>query len=199
MTPDRGARVGRWHALLLWARGRTAPIGADSAEFAAVRGTGSMPLMFGVASVVEIVVVHLLVPWLWLDIVLGALSVVSIVLLASATAVGRVHPHVLTPEALVLRTSGEVVTTVERSTIVSARLHRRFGVVAPTVRDDRAVLPNQDGTNVDITLSTRTTVVVPAPLRRWRVEGTATSIGLYVDDPVALVAALSSVPADGGM
>ncbi|OZE23426.1 hypothetical protein CH262_15185 [Rhodococcus sp. 05-2255-1e] len=119
MTPDRGAQVGRWHALLLWARGRHAPIAADSAEFTAVRGTGSMPLMFGVASVVEIVVVHLLVPWLWLDIVLGALSVVSVVLLASATAVGRVHPHVLTPEALVLRTSGEVVTTVERSTIVS--------------------------------------------------------------------------------
>jgi hypothetical protein len=172
---------------------------ADSAEFTAVRGTGAMPLMFGVASVVEIVVVHLLVPWLWLDTVLGALSVVSIVLLVSAAAVGRVHPHVLTPEALVLRSSGEVVATVERSAIVSARLHRRFGVVAPTVRDDRAVLPNQDGTNVDITLSTRTTFVVPALLRRWRVEGTATSIGLYVDDPAALVAALSSVPADRGM
>jgi len=190
MTVHTPVRVGRWHALLLWARGRHAPIGADSAVFTAVRGTLAMPVMFGVVTVIEMVVLHLLIPVLWISAVLAALSVASLMALTSSVALARVHPHVLSPTTLTLRTSGKVVATVDRATIVSARIHRRYGVVSPTLDGGRLVLPNQDGTTVDIDLSCATTVAVPAPLQRWRVEGSAHSFGLQVDDPAALVAAL---------
>ena len=191
MTVDAPVQVGRWHALLLWARGRHAPIGADSATFTAVRGTLAMPVMFGVVTVIEMVVLHLLIPVLWISAVVAALSVASLVVLTSSVALTRVHPHVLSPTTLTLRLSGKVVATVDRASIASARIHRRYGVVSPTLDGDRLVLPNQDGTTVDIDLSCATTVTVPAPLRRWRVDGHAHSVGLQVDDPAALVAALT--------
>lgn len=91
-----------------------------------------------------------------------------------------------------------VVATVDRASIVSARIHHRFGVVSPTLDGGRLVLPNQDGTTVDIDLSCATVVSVPAPLQRWRLEGSAHSFGLHVDDPAALVAALGrSAPSIG--
>ena len=150
-----------------------------------------MPAMFGVVTVIEMVVLHLLIPVLWISAVVAALSVASLVVLASTVALARVHPHVLSPTTLTLRTSGKVVATVNRATIVSARIHRRYGVVSPALDGGRLVLPNQDGTTVDIDLSCATTVIVPAPLKRWRVDGSADSFGLQVDDPAALVAALT--------
>lgn len=198
MTVHTPVQVGRWHALLLWARGRHAPIGADSATFTAVRGTLAMPVMFGVVTVIEMVVLHLLIPMLWISAVVAALSVASLVILTSSVALTRVHPHVLSPTTLTLRTSGKIVATVDRASIASARVHRRYGVVSPTLDGGRLTLPNQDGTTVDIDLSCATTVTVPAPLKRWRVDGCAHSFGLQVDDPAALVAALTRpAPATG--
>ncbi|MFI8565029.1 hypothetical protein ACIGGF_00500 [Rhodococcus sp. NPDC078407] len=191
MTADIPTQVGRWHALLLWARGRRAPMDADSTAFTAVRGTLAMPAMFGVVTVIEMVVLHLLIPVPWISAVVAALSLASLVALASSVALARVHPHVLSPATLTLRISGKVVATVDRASIVSARIHRRYGLVAPTLDGGRLVLPNQDGSTVDIELSCATTVTVPAPLKRWRVDGTAHAFEVQVDDSAALVAALS--------
>ena len=177
--------------MLLWMRGRRAPIPADSLVFTATHGTLAMPLMFGAATVIEMVVLHLLIPWLWLSIAVAVLSIASMVAVASSLALDRVHPHVLSADALTLRVSGTVVATLDRATIVSARIHRRRGVVSPTLDGSRLVLPNQDGTTVDIELSTATAVAVPALLKRRQVSGTARSFGLQVDDATALVVALT--------
>lgn len=74
---------------------------------------------------------------------------------------------------------------------MSVRIHRRFGVVSPGLDGGRLVLPNQDGTTVDIELSSAAEVVVPALVQRWRISGFAHSFGVQVDDPAALVAALT--------
>lgn len=199
MTVDFPAQVGRWHSLALWMRGQHAPIAADSTVFAATRGTLGLPLMFGAATVIEMVVLHLLIPWWWLSALIVALSVASLVLLASSVALARAHPHVLSPEALVLRMSGGVVARVDRTNIASVRIHRRNGVVSPALDDGRLVLPNQDGTSVDIELSTALDVAVPALLQRWRISGFARSFGFQVDDPAALVASLTPSSADPGV
>lgn len=198
MTVEAPAQVGTWHSPVLWIRGRHAPIAAGSTVFTASRGTLALPLMFGAATVIEMVVLHLLIPWLWLSALVAAASVVSLVLLASSVALARVHPHVLSSEALVLRTSGTVVATVDRATIVSARVRRRYGVVAPTLDGGRLALPNQDGTTVDIELARAAEVVVPALLQRWRASGTARSFSVQVDDPAALVAALTRSDSETG-
>lgn len=191
MTVDFPVQAGRWHSLTLWTRGQHAPIAADSTVFTATRGTLGLPLMFGAATVIEMVVLHFLIPWLWLSALVAAASVASLVLLASSVALARAHPHVLSPEVLVLRMSGTVVARVDRANIASVRIHRRFGVVSPALDGGRLVLPNQDGTTVDIELSSAAEVVVPALVQRWRISGFAHSFGVQVDDPAALVAALT--------
>lgn len=198
MRVDTAVQVGRSRSLLLWIRGRQAPIPADSTVFTATRGTLAMPLMFGAVTVIEMVVLHLLIPWWWLSAVVAALSMGSLAALASSVALARVHPHVLSADALTLRMSGTVVATVDRASIASARIHRRYGTVSPALDGGRLVLPNQGGTTVDIELTGATTVAVPALLQRWRVTGAAHSLSLQVDDPAALVAALDRSDPEGG-
>ncbi len=191
MTVDFPAQVGRWRALALWTRGQHAPIAPDSTVFTATRGTLGLPVMFGAATAIEMVVLHLLLPWLWLSALVAAASVTSLMVLASSVALSRAHPHVLSPEALVLRMSGTVVARVDRANISSVRIHRRYGVVSPALDGGRLVLPNQDGTTVDFELSAAAEVVLPALLKRWQISGRARSFGIQVDDPAALVAALT--------
>ena len=191
MMADTPVQLGRAHALLLWIRGRSAPVPAHSTVFTAQRGTLGLPLMFGAATVIEMVVLHLLIPWLWLSALIAALSVASLVLLASSVAQARVHPHILSPTTLTLRTSGKVVATVDRASILSARIHRRYGVVSPALDGGRLVLPSQDGTSVDIELTGAVDVALPALLQRQRVSGCAHSFSVQVDDPTALVAELT--------
>ncbi|MBY4129760.1 hypothetical protein HQO83_15285 [Rhodococcus fascians] len=191
MMADTPVQLGRSHALLLWIRGRSAPVPAHSTVFTAQRGSLGLPLMFGAATVIEMVVLHLLIPWLWLSALVAALSVASLVLLASSIALARLHPHILSPTTLTLRTSGKVVATVDRASIASARIHRRYGVVSPALDGSRLVLPNQDGTSVDIELTGATDVALPALLQRHRVSGSASSFSVQVDDPAALVAGLT--------
>lgn len=191
MTVDFPVQVGRWRALALWTRGQHAPIAPDSTVFTATHGTLGLPVMFGAATVIEMVVLHLLIPWLWLGALIAAVSVASLILLATSVALSRAHPHVLSTEALVLRMSGTVVARVHRASISSVRIHRRYGIVSPALDGGRLVLPTQDGTTVDIELSTATEVVVPALSKRWKISGFAHSFGVQVDDPAALVAALT--------
>lgn len=191
MTGNPVPTVGRWRALVLWTRGRRAPVTEDSSAFPAAQGTLGLPMMFAAVTVIEMVVLELVIPWRWVSIALAALSLASLVVLASSVAMSRVHPHVLAPTTLTLRMSGKVVASVDRDAVVSARIHRRYGRTSPTLEGGRLMLPNQDGTNIDIELCRAVGVSVPAPLQRWRIAGTADVLSLHVDDPGSLCAALT--------
>ncbi len=70
-------------------------------------------------------------------------------------------------------------------------MHRRYGVVSAAIDRDRLFLPTQDGTTVDIELSQPVDVAVPAPLAKWRIQGSVRRLSVQVDDPAALVHALA--------
>ncbi|SNT21729.1 hypothetical protein [Rhodococcoides kyotonense] len=167
----------------------------DTEAFTARRGTLATPIAFGVASVVEIVAVHFLVPWPWLQWTLLGLSIVSLGFFVGAIAVHRANPHTATPETLTLRSAGKVVADIPRATVRAARVHRRYGVVNATIENGRLILPTQDGTTVDVELSDPVDAVVPAMLAKWRIQGMVSSLSLQVDDPAALVRALTPPPA----
>jgi hypothetical protein len=166
----------------------------ETEVFTALRGTLATPIAFGVAGVVEIVAVHVLVPWPWLQWTLLVVSIVSLSFFVVTVVRHRANPHTVTSETLTLRSAGKVVAHIPRATIRVARVHRRYGVVHATIDNGRLFLPTQDGTAIDIGLSEPVDAVVPAMLPKLRAQGAVLSVSLQVDDPAALVRALMQPP-----
>ncbi len=180
----------KYRSLLLWITGRRASVADDTETFAAERGTLTIPIAFAIASLIEIVAVHLLVPWAWLQWTLLIISLWGLLAFAGVLAVHRVHPHVLSPNTLMLRVSGRTVAEIPRELILGARVHRRYGTVTAAIEKNMLFLPTQDGTNVDIELSATVDAVLHAPLARWRAQGSISTLAVQVDDPAALTRAL---------
>lgn len=153
-----------------------------------------MPCAFGVAAVIETVAVHFLVPWSWLQWSLVGSSLSAVLFFLGTLAHHRLHPHTLDSHELKLQVSGTLVAAVPRDSIVRVHVHRRYGVITRSIVDGRLFLPTQDGTSVDIELSEPVGVRVPAPFKRWRIEGCVDSLALQVDDPAALVRSLRTEP-----
>ncbi|MGA9873053.1 MAG: hypothetical protein WBQ44_18165 [Rhodococcus sp. (in: high G+C Gram-positive bacteria)] len=188
--PSLRAEARAYTSLWLWMRGRDADIEPGGLAFRSNRGSLVLPAAFGVATLVEIAVLHFVLPWPWLRILLAVLSVWSLLTLSGYLAVHRVRPHYLTDNTLVLRQSGAIVATIDRSVIASASLTRRFSETNPVVVADRLFLPNMDGTNVDIVLRQPISIRLPVVLARHRHTASVRRISIYVDDPAALVTAL---------
>ena len=181
----------KYLSLLRWLSGR-GPFGNESASvFTADRGTLGTPIAFGIAGVVEIVAVHVLVPWPWLQWTLLVASVWGLLSFAALLAHHRMHPHTVTRALLTLRTSGQIVADIDLDSVASARIHRRYGTVSAAIEHGRLMLPNQDGTSVDIDLRRAVDASLPALLPRWRRSGPIMSCSVQVDDPGALIAALT--------
>ncbi|KZE98613.1 hypothetical protein A2J03_13380 [Rhodococcus sp. EPR-157] len=181
----------KYRSLLRWVSGR-GPFVDDGFEvFTAEHGTLTTPVAFGIAGVIEIVAVHFLVPWPWLQWTLLAVSVWGLLAVAGVLAHHRMHPHATNATTLTLKTAGQTVADIPRATVVGAAVHRRYGVVAAAIDRGRLFLPTQDGTNVDIELSHPVDVAVPAPLAKWRMQGSVRRLSVQVDDPMALVRALT--------
>lgn len=180
----------RYRALWLWLRGRNFHLESDAVIIASNRGTGAMPLAFAVATVIEVVVLHLLLPWVWLQVTLAIVSVWSLVTLFGYLAAHRTNPHYLTDSSLVLRRSGSGVAVIDRGNIATVTAARAFAETAPTIVGERLFLPNADGTNVDIKLRSAELATLPSFLQSSRLAEPVTRISLYVDDPKQLISML---------
>ncbi|WP_231390278.1 hypothetical protein [Nocardia sp. CNY236] len=177
------AELKAYRALWLWIRGRHSEVEAGALVLDARRGTLAMPVAFAVATLLEIIVLHLLLPWTWVRVSVAVASVWSLVALLGHLAIHLTSPHFLTDTSLVLRRSGAVVAVVDRTDIESITSRHRFTETAPTVRDGRLHLPNADGTNIDLTLARPVTARLPALLPSRRITAEVTRISVYVDEP----------------
>nr|WP_240952051.1 hypothetical protein [Rhodococcus sp. BL-253-APC-6A1W] len=180
------AEIRAYRALWLWIRGRHSEVEPGATVLGAHKGTLVLPVAFAVATVVEIVVLHLLLPWMWLRVSLAVVSVWSMVVLFGYLAIHRTNPHYLTDTSLVLRQSGSVVAVVDRVDIESVTVGRRFTETAPAIKDDRLYLPNPDGTNVDLTLARPVPARLPALLPSRRKTEKISRISVYVDEPTRM-------------
>jgi hypothetical protein len=190
LWPILRAEVRAYTSLWFWARGRDAGIEPGALVFRSSRGSMVLPAAFGVATLVEIGVLHFVFPWWWLRVAAAVLSVWSLLMLLGYLAVHRVHPHYLTDSHFVLRQSGTIVASIHRSDITSVALSRRFSETNPMAVDNRLYLPNMDGTNVDIALTQSISIQLPAMLPRFRKTSSVDYVSMYVDDPAALVTEL---------
>ncbi|MEV6139635.1 hypothetical protein AB0L63_27020 [Nocardia sp. NPDC051990] len=182
------SEFGAYRSVWMWIRGKTDP--DRGLVFTASAGVLTMPAAFGAATLIEVVVLHLVLPWFWLKIVLAVISLWSLVLLAAFVANDVVHPHYLSQGVLVLRRSGKVVVKVPVSHVSRVVSIRRYSRTQPEIEGSRLYLPNHEGTNIELALNQRSAAAVPAFLEKWRSSGAVTTIFLYVDEPSKLADAV---------
>lgn len=117
-------------------------------------GRGSIYLMIVAVCLVELIAVHLMVPWhrlgtwAWLQWLMFALSAYGVLWILAWWAAQRTHPHLLTGDELVLRSAARVVLRVPLSAISVATPRRRgYGT------EGRLMLGGLGGgTNLDVEL-----------------------------------------------
>ncbi|WP_430334758.1 hypothetical protein [Rhodococcus sp. ACT016] len=177
-------------SLWLWCRGRIDGAGEGVSTFGYTAGTLAVPVAFLVASIVEAVALHLLVPWQWLRVVLLVLTAASLVAGACWFAARAVHPHLVTAEKLTLRSGRDTILVVDRNRIVRAVPTRRFDHTTAGIHDDRFYLPGPDGTVIDIDFDAPVYVGNGARVGSPR-PATVTGVSLHVDAPRDLCARLS--------
>ncbi|UNX55071.1 hypothetical protein MF406_01940 [Georgenia sp. TF02-10] len=191
--------VGQLRALWLLLRGRTAAEGPADVPIPYAAGRGAIYLMVVAVCLIELLAVHLMVPWhrfgewSWLRWLALALSAYAAGWVLAWWAAQRTHPHLLTADALVLRNGVIVALRVPLA---------RVALVAPRRRgqgaDGRLMLGGPGGgTNLDIELTGSVT---------WRSltgrrERQVSAVSLEVDDAAAaatkIQAAITSGPPMG--
>ena len=183
------ASLGRWIA-----RRPDVPAGAVAIGYS--RGTLGIPVALSVAAGIELVAVHLLIPWPAVRLVLDLLGVYALLMILGLLAGRIVRPHLIVGGELVLRSGPHVCARVPLDAIARVRLDRHLGSGGAEVIDDdnnddnNAVLSlaGPDGTSVSLDLTRAVAASVPsypwsAPELRQ-----LCSIRLHVDDPDSAVA-----------
>ena len=184
------ASLGRWVS-----RKPHVPDGAIAVGYA--RGALAVPAAFAVAAVVEMVVVHVLVPWPSVRVVLALLSLYGLLFLLGWMGSQVVRPHLIYPDRMVVRSGNLAVAEIPRAHI--ARMDRARSSRTPkdyiNVEDDGTAtltLAGPDGTNVRLELAGTAAVRVPGLPWARRAAREVGRIRLSVDDPTSLVALFSA-------
>lgn len=194
-APAVSAEIRTYRSLALWVRGRFDTLPPGATPITASSGTLFMPLAFITATLIEVAVLHLLIPWAWLKLAAAIVSIWSLVIFLGFLAVHRVNPHYYTADAIVLRQSGKPVTEIRLGDLTHINQARRFTETVFTVRDGRLFLPNGDGTNLDLHLATEADVKLPSIRPSRRHSDRVTAVSLHVDDPRSVELALNKAKA----
>uniref|UniRef100_UPI0025E2CAA9 hypothetical protein n=1 Tax=uncultured Corynebacterium sp. TaxID=159447 RepID=UPI0025E2CAA9 len=158
----------------------------------AVASLWFLPGALTVATIIEIIALGILIPWMTARLIVTVISVYSLALLWAVFGRRRIYPHYVLAGDLVIRQGCQPLMTVSRERIVQTTVDRTYRSERATVVDEALVLTNGSGTNLRVVLTEPSPV--PAP-DRWPWQKArcleVTGIRLWVDDPVAAVSALT--------
>lgn len=179
-----------WSLCLAVARRKIVPRGATT--FGYTRGTLTMPAVMLALCLVELVVVHLIVPWQWLRILLLVLTVWGALFILGFFAARTVHPHFVSAGALHLRWGHQNVLVTPLSNILSADSHANHTHVHPFAEGDLLVLTQFQSTNVRIRLAEPVPANPPVPRKDAIAAFEASEVQLYVEDPDLFLTVLTA-------
>ena len=145
---------------------RRPDVPAGAVGLSSGRGSTAVPVAFAVVGAVELVVVHVLVPWPLVRTVLDVVGVYGLLAVLGLAARRVVRPHLLTDTELVLRTDGRICARLHRDDVEALVPDRRLSPVSAAVEDTgdgtRALcLPGVDGTHVTRRTAGALAVMVP--------------------------------------
>ena len=164
------------------------PVGAEG--FPSRDGTLAIPIAFAVVTLVEVAVLHLVLPSPTLSAILTLISVYGLILLLGVIASRWDHPHYATSTSLVLRNGAHVVADIPYRDISYVVPVRDGSVVAPTIDDGIARLATMNGCNVAVRLAS----LHPMTLSGYRPgrEQSVHEIRFAADDAAELIRTLEA-------
>ncbi len=188
--------IGIWRSLFLLAARRVPGRGPGVQTFPYAREVSPLLGAFIFVSALELVVVHLVLPWATIRTVLLVLSIWGLVWMIGFLASMRVFPHLLDERGLRLRYGTSVDVRVPWEAIASVTASRRSLTSGRSVQ----LLDTDDGQAVAVAVlkRTRVDVVLHGPTTLELPDGPAevTAVRFDADDPKAVVAAVRDRLAD---
>lgn len=174
----------------LLARRLYVPAGAT--PFGYTKGTLSIPIALVVASLIEAVAVHFLIPWVWLRIVLLIVTAWGIVFLAGVIAMKIVYPHYLSGDTLYLRYGAREVAQVPLASIAQLQQRPNYAHTQVAIDGEAVVLTQFHSTNVRVSLNRPCSAAPPLPKKKLPAGFQAREFLLYVEDPEEFVTAVAA-------
>lgn len=181
--------AGMWRSLFRWISRRPLTSGTGAQVFGYSALTTPILWAFVGLNVVEVAVVHLLLPWHTARNIVDALGVYGTIWMLGLVASVRVHPHVINDFGLRIRSGMTVDLAIPWDAIATIRIRDRTVPKSLTIQSDETGsghvlnIAVMSRTNVDVAFRQPTTL----PLPKGRSEP-VTELHFYVDDPSALVA-----------
>jgi hypothetical protein len=172
-----------WRSLFLWVTRRVPGKGPGVEAFSYTRELAPLIGVFIFLSLIELPVVHLLLPWDTIRLVVLVLSVWGVLWMVGYLAGVRVFPHLLDAGGLRLRYGPRVDIRIPMEAIASITARRGSVTSGEHVQVDGTVL------DVAVVKQTRVEVVLHGPTTLGLPDGPAeiTRARFYADDPRGLV------------
>lgn len=180
-------------AVWLWVR-RRVEVPAGARVLRGRSGSLAVPIAFLVATLIELVVLHLLIPWEWLRWSLAAATIAGLLPVLGSVAAPRVYPSYLLGDQLVLRSAGRLAATVAVGDIARVTPRKRYSPTFPEIADGVLSLADGDGTTVEVDLRTAVTARLTGMFPGMDRDGEVTTVRLSLESPPELIAVLSEHP-----
>ncbi len=181
--------IGIWRSLFLLAARRVPGRGPGVGTFPYAKEVSPLLYAFIGVSALELVVVHLILPWETVRTIALVLSLWGLLWMIGFLASLRVFPHLVGPDGLRVRYGTSVDVRVPWEAVADVRIAKHRLPTGRTVQ----VLPAEEGDVVHVAVlkRTRIDVVLQAPTRLGLPDGPrdVTAVRLDADDPRAFVAA----------
>ena len=173
------ASLGRWIA-----RRPDVPAGAVAIGYS--RGTLGIPIALSIAAGIELVAVHLLIPWPTVRLILDLVGIYALLMILGLLAGRIVRPHLIVGAELVLRSGPHVCARVPLSDVTEVRRDRRLSPTSAAIETDGdrdiLALPGPDGTSLTVVLARPVEAAVPGlPWGRPELREVS-EVRLHVDD-----------------
>jgi hypothetical protein len=175
--------IGVWRSLFFWITRRVPGAGPDTEAFSYSRQVAPIIGAFIFVSLIELPVVHLLIPWDSVRIVVLILSVWGLLWMFGYAASVKVFPHLLDARGLRVRYGATVDVRVPWDAVAEVRAARG------SVGSGKSVVVEDGVASVPVMKQTRVEVRLREPTALTGAPEAVTAVRLYADDPRAFVAA----------
>jgi len=181
--------IGIWRSLFFWVTRRVPGRSPGAQAFSYAKEVSPVLMAFIFVSTLELVVVHLLLPWATVRLIALVLSTWGLLWMVGYLASLKVFPHLLDDHGLRVRYGTTADIRIPWEVIESVTSRRR----RVSTRRNVQVQHGDDGIAVDVAVLNQTKVDValhqPTTVKLPNGTQEITELRLYVDDPRAFVAA----------
>ncbi len=174
---------------------RRPDVPAEAVAFAYIGAVALLLWVFIAVSAIELVVLHLLLPWETVRVIADVLSMWGLVWMFGFMASFKVHPHLVGESGLRVRHGAATDITVPWEAIATIGVRERSRDKSRAVQLDR----DEKGTVLNVVIASRTNVNLtlrhPLIVALPKGEESVTELRLCADDPRGLVSRVRARPA----